>query len=235
MSRLRSARTSRSLESSSSSRRAWAWRRWLSSELPKSLPAIEKLADEFGVNVALSGSPKTVLEAIQARGRRIGAYADLRKWTQEGIAPLDGIALLNDRLLALKLTDRNALGAAHGRNLPAGVEAFAHHRRHERWTGCRGRFVAVVGSLRKSRPAGGGGARDAALSWDSYQGTRSVDARGTGKDHGSDSAKTCGDAEGIQEAADLRREHRLRRREWRTSFDPGGKHGDRAVRENRRL
>jgi type 1 glutamine amidotransferase len=77
---------------------------------PKSLPAIEKLADEFGVNVALSGSPKTVLEAIQARGRRIGAYGDLRKWTQEGITALDGIALLNDRLLALKLSDRNALG-----------------------------------------------------------------------------------------------------------------------------
>jgi type 1 glutamine amidotransferase len=77
---------------------------------PKSLPAIEKLADEFGVNVALSGSPKTVFEAIHARGRRIGAYADLRKWTQEGITALDGIALLNDRLLALKLSDRNALG-----------------------------------------------------------------------------------------------------------------------------
>jgi type 1 glutamine amidotransferase len=78
--------------------------------MPRSLPAIEKLADEFGVNVALSGSPKVVLEAIQARGRRIGAYADLRTWAQEGIAPLDGIALLNDRLLALKLSDRNALG-----------------------------------------------------------------------------------------------------------------------------
>ena len=77
---------------------------------PKSLAAIEKLADEFGVNVALSGSPKTVLEAIQARGRRIGAYADLRKWAQEGITPLDGLALLNDRLLALRLTDRSALG-----------------------------------------------------------------------------------------------------------------------------
>ena len=52
---------------------------------PRSLPAIEKLADEFGVNVALSGSPKTVLDAIQARGRRIGAYADLRNWTQAGM------------------------------------------------------------------------------------------------------------------------------------------------------
>ena len=77
---------------------------------PKSLPAIEKLADEFGVNVALSGSPKTVLEAIQGRGRRIGAYGDLGKWMQEGVAPLDGVVLLKDRLLALKLRDRNAIG-----------------------------------------------------------------------------------------------------------------------------
>ena len=77
---------------------------------PKSLPAIEKLADEFGVNVALSGSPKTVLEALQGRGRRIGAYADLGKWMREGVAPLDGIALLKERLLALKLGDRSALG-----------------------------------------------------------------------------------------------------------------------------
>jgi type 1 glutamine amidotransferase len=77
---------------------------------PKSLPAIEKLADEFGVNVALSGSPKTVLEAIQGRGRRIGAYGDLGKWMQEGVAPLDGVLLLKERLLALKLRDRNAIG-----------------------------------------------------------------------------------------------------------------------------
>ena len=52
---------------------------------PAALPAIEKLADEFGVNVALSGSPKTVLEALQGRSRRIGAYADLGKWMQEGV------------------------------------------------------------------------------------------------------------------------------------------------------
>lgn len=76
---------------------------------PKSLPAIEKLADEYGINVAMSGNPKDVLEALQGRGRRIGAYADLGKWMQEGVAPLDGIALLKDRLLALRLGDRNAL------------------------------------------------------------------------------------------------------------------------------
>jgi type 1 glutamine amidotransferase len=76
---------------------------------PRSLPAIEKLADEYGINVALTGSPKTVLEALQGRGRRIGAYADLGKWVQSGVTPLDGLALLKDRLLALRLGDRNAL------------------------------------------------------------------------------------------------------------------------------
>jgi type 1 glutamine amidotransferase len=76
---------------------------------PRSLPAIEKLADEFSINVALSGGPKTVLDALQGRGKRIGAYADLGKWTQAGVTPLDGVALLKDRLLAVRLGDRNAL------------------------------------------------------------------------------------------------------------------------------
>ena len=76
---------------------------------PRSLPAIEKLADEYGINVALTGNPKTVLEALQGRGQRIGAYADLGKWVQAGVTPLDGLALLKGRLLALRLGDRNAL------------------------------------------------------------------------------------------------------------------------------
>jgi type 1 glutamine amidotransferase len=77
--------------------------------MPASLPAIEKLADELGVNVALGGSAKAVHEALQGRGRRLGAYADLDKWAQEGMAPLDGLALLDDRVLALKLGDKTAL------------------------------------------------------------------------------------------------------------------------------
>lgn len=77
---------------------------------PASLAAIEKLADELGINVALGGNPKTVLEALQGRGTRIGAYADLGTWQQQGVKPLDGIALVGDRLLALKLTDRTSLG-----------------------------------------------------------------------------------------------------------------------------
>jgi type 1 glutamine amidotransferase len=76
---------------------------------PKALPAIETLANEFGVNVALIGNPKTVLAALQGRGPRIGAYADLGTWMQDGVAPLDGVAQLKERLLVLKVGDRGAL------------------------------------------------------------------------------------------------------------------------------
>src|SRR5262249_22921676 len=95
-------------------------------ERTPALAAIEKLADEFGVNVALSGSPKTVLETIQGRSRRIGAYADLGKWMQEGIAPSEGIALLKDRVFALRLADRSALGKnGHAVTLGNGVAGIA--------------------------------------------------------------------------------------------------------------
>ena len=57
---------------------------------PRVFPVLEKLADEFGVNVALSGSLKTVVDALQGRGPRIGAYADLGTWMRDGVAPLDG-------------------------------------------------------------------------------------------------------------------------------------------------
>jgi type 1 glutamine amidotransferase len=74
---------------------------------PKSLAAVEKLAEEYGVNVALSGPPKSLLDAFQGRGPRTGAYADLAKWAQQGIAPVEGISLLGDRVLAIRVGDRS--------------------------------------------------------------------------------------------------------------------------------
>ena len=79
--------------------------------IPQSLPAIEKLADEYGVNLALSGPPKLVLEALEGRGRRIGAYADLGKWAQQGVAPAEGISLVGDRLMAIRVGDRSTFPA----------------------------------------------------------------------------------------------------------------------------
>jgi type 1 glutamine amidotransferase len=76
--------------------------------VPASVAAIEKLADEYGVNVALSGSPKSVVQALQGRGRRIGAYADLLSWARNGVSAVEGISVVGDRLMAVRVGDRSA-------------------------------------------------------------------------------------------------------------------------------
>jgi type 1 glutamine amidotransferase len=76
--------------------------------MPKSLSAIEKLADEHALNLALSGNPKAAMEALKAHGPRIGVYADLGKWAQQGVALADGIAAVGNRLMAVRVSDRSA-------------------------------------------------------------------------------------------------------------------------------
>lgn len=76
----------------------------VSDPAPESLAAIDKLANEFGVNVALAhGNPKSLPSALEGRSKRIGVCADLGSWMREGIKPLDGLALLKDRLMAVEL------------------------------------------------------------------------------------------------------------------------------------
>jgi type 1 glutamine amidotransferase/HEAT repeat protein/sugar phosphate isomerase/epimerase len=80
----------------------------VSDPAPESLAAIDKLANEFGVNVALyNGSPKSLLSALEGRSKRIGVCADIGAWVREGIQPLDGLALLKDRLIAINLGNRS--------------------------------------------------------------------------------------------------------------------------------
>ena len=80
---------------------------------PASLPMIDKLATEFGVNVALSNSrgPKGLLQALEGRSKRIGANVDLAAWLQEGIKPVEGLTILKDRVLTVNLRDRIAPGS----------------------------------------------------------------------------------------------------------------------------
>ncbi|MGO9241962.1 MAG: ThuA domain-containing protein [Bryobacteraceae bacterium] len=76
-----------------------------------SLDRIEKLAGDYGLDVAIRGAdPKAVLAAIEKRGKRIGACGDLDLWTRSGIKPLDAIHVLQGRLIAVQLHD--AGGAA---------------------------------------------------------------------------------------------------------------------------
>ncbi len=77
------------------------------------LGAIDALAEELGVTVALDSrsDPKIAMAALQGRSNRIGIAADLGAWMQAGIRPADGLAAVKDRLLHVRVSDRSALGA----------------------------------------------------------------------------------------------------------------------------
>jgi type 1 glutamine amidotransferase len=71
-----------------------------------SLPEIDKLAEEFGLNVALESrkDPKAVMAALEGRGKRMGVAADLDAWIQAGIKPVDALATVKPRLMAVSAT-----------------------------------------------------------------------------------------------------------------------------------
>jgi type 1 glutamine amidotransferase len=85
---------------------------------------LETLAEEFDINVALEskGDPKTVMAALEGRGKRMGVSAHLGGWAQAGFKAVDGLAVVKGRLLHVTASDRSALGA-RGRVVPLGEGA----------------------------------------------------------------------------------------------------------------
>jgi type 1 glutamine amidotransferase len=70
-----------------------------------SLGDIDKLATESGVKVALTISdPKAAMTAVAGRGKLIGIAADIGAWSK----PLEALAVVKDRLMAVDLRDRSA-------------------------------------------------------------------------------------------------------------------------------
>ena len=51
-----------------------------------------------------------MVSAIEGRGPRLGAYADVGPWMEEGIAPVDALERLKQRAFVIRLSDRSALG-----------------------------------------------------------------------------------------------------------------------------
>ena len=74
---------------------------------------LDKLAEEFEINVALEskGDPKTVMAALEGRGKRMGVSAHLGGWAQAGIKAVDGLAIVKGKLLHVTAADRSALNA----------------------------------------------------------------------------------------------------------------------------
>jgi sugar phosphate isomerase/epimerase len=90
--------------------------------VPSSLSAVDKLAGDNGVNVAIAidGDPKSVISAIDGLGPHVGVSVSFGNWIEQGIRPVDGLAMIKDRLMVVRLRDRNVLGA-NGRDVPLGT------------------------------------------------------------------------------------------------------------------
>ena len=90
--------------------------------VPSSLSTVEKLAADNGVDVAIAidGDPKTVMTAIGNAGPHVGVGLDFGNLIEQGIKPVDALAMVKDRLMAVRLRDRNHLGP-NGRDVPFGT------------------------------------------------------------------------------------------------------------------
>jgi sugar phosphate isomerase/epimerase/type 1 glutamine amidotransferase len=77
------------------------------------LAELDALAEELGMSVALESQsdPQTLVRSLEGRSRRLGVAVDLGAWMREGIAPLEGLRAVKDRLMLVRVADRSALGA----------------------------------------------------------------------------------------------------------------------------
>jgi sugar phosphate isomerase/epimerase len=74
---------------------------------------IEKLCNEFKINVAIHNHPKpshywnseTVLKVCRGRSKRIGACADTGHWMRSGLNPLEELKKLKGRIISLHFKD----------------------------------------------------------------------------------------------------------------------------------
>jgi len=96
----------------------------------ESLDMVEKLCDEYQVNVAIHNHPKpnsqywnpaTLAKACKGRGKRIGACADTGHWMRSGITALDGVKMLADRILTFHFKDLNEFGNPKAYDVPWGT------------------------------------------------------------------------------------------------------------------
>jgi sugar phosphate isomerase/epimerase len=79
---------------------------------------IEKLCEEFKINVAIHNHPRpthywnpdTVLKAVEGRSKRIGACADSGHWMRSGLNPIECLKKLEGRIVSLHFKDLNESG-----------------------------------------------------------------------------------------------------------------------------
>ncbi|NLN92230.1 MAG: sugar phosphate isomerase/epimerase [Candidatus Hydrogenedens sp.] len=89
-----------------------------SEPLKKNMPLVSKLADEYGIRVAIHNHPEpslywnytTVLEAVEGLSPLVGACADTGHWPRSGIDALEAVKALEGRLISFHLKDLMEFG-----------------------------------------------------------------------------------------------------------------------------
>jgi sugar phosphate isomerase/epimerase len=93
--------------------------------------AIEKLCDEFQINLAVHNHPKSpqsqywhpdnVLKVCQGRGKRIGACCDTGHWVRSGLDAVECLKKMEGRILTMHLKDVIESGNPAARDVPLGT------------------------------------------------------------------------------------------------------------------
>jgi type 1 glutamine amidotransferase/sugar phosphate isomerase/epimerase len=97
---------------------------------PEQLDLLDKLANEYGINVAIHNHgqnisplywrPEGVRQACEGRSKRIGAAPDLGYWLRSGIDPVEAARLLKDRIITVQMHDLHEPGG-NGHDVPWGT------------------------------------------------------------------------------------------------------------------
>jgi sugar phosphate isomerase/epimerase len=91
---------------------------------PDAWDMLERLAEEFGINLAVHDhpkpsrywSPQAVLDAVKGRSKRLGACADTGHWVRSGLVPAECLQQLEGRTISLHFKD-----VAKGEDRPWGT------------------------------------------------------------------------------------------------------------------
>jgi sugar phosphate isomerase/epimerase len=91
----------------------------------ESLDTIEKLCDQYSINVAFHNhargqspywKPEQVLAACQNRTARMGACADAGQWARSGLDPVESLRKLKGRIVSFHLKDVAKKNEPNSRN-----------------------------------------------------------------------------------------------------------------------
>jgi len=85
---------------------------------PDAMSLLDKLTEEYGINVAIHNHPKPspywnpdhLAEVIKGHSKRIGSCADTGHWMRSGVNPLEALKKLDGRIISLHFKDLNEMG-----------------------------------------------------------------------------------------------------------------------------